>query len=346
MEAGMDATRKSLLQSLALALCALIAVVGCKSHANSELLERELRKQEDCIYHLEGELDSMDAMLESARRENMALKKEMSSGDKGASGGGSLTPSVTIPPSISAPSISVPSISPPSPTPARPRTTVPRGDPVEEAPKFESPDAEPTLPDPNEPPPLFKPTGATSIEPSLDGDPKKITRLALNRQLTGGWNPDHHHGDEGIFVAFEPRDAANKLVEATGDISIVVLDPMQTGAAARVGRWDFTSDEAAMHFSKRPLGRGLQFELPWPSAPPANRELRLFVRLTTPDGRKIDTDTKIRVTLCDQNGKDWASKSNAADGPTLAVPEDAKPIQHTQPVRKAAKAPAWSPDRS
>ena len=80
------------------AICCAVAP-GCKSNGNSELLERELRCQEDRIYKLEDELDEMCYALESSRRENESLKKELSGGDKGA--GGRFAPSSGGPPKTS-----------------------------------------------------------------------------------------------------------------------------------------------------------------------------------------------------------------------------------------------------
>ena len=346
---------------------ACVAAPGCKSHGNNELLERELRCQENRIYQLEDELDEMCYALESSRRENQSIKKEIAGGDSGA--GGRFAPSVTVPPAVSAPgtpAITAPQIE--APPLELPKDEAPRfvpkskrgAPPLEEAPSFK--------PESLEEAPKFQPRGSSKpstrvdgseplLQPAsarapLSGDASTIEKLVLNRQLTGGWNPDGKHGDEGVFVAIEPRDAENKLVEAVGEVSIAVLDPLQTGAAARVARWDFATDEAATHFRKGPLGQGLEFELPWPSNPPTSRDLRLFVRLTTPDGRKIETDAKIRVTPCDQEGKGWASRvvkkdvvdqsvaeKNADDGPLL-TPTPRRPNR-----TRTATRPKWSPDR-
>lgn len=326
---------------------ACVAAQGCKSHGNSELLERELRCQEDRIYQLEDELDEMCNALESSRRENQALKKEVSGGDKGP---GQSAPSVSVPgapsvdgvPSLDAPAVESPSIEAPK------YEFVPRhrsNRTLEEAPQFEevphSDSPEPQMIDPSDEAPPFK--RASHERPVLSGDSRTITRLAVNRQLTGGWNSDQKHGDEGIFVAFEPRDSQSKLVEAAGDVSIVVLDPGKSGAEARVARWDFTTDEAEQHFRKGAIGRGLQFELPWPSNPPTSRDLRLFVRLTTMDGRKVETSSKIRVTLCDG----WSAK-NDEEAPAVAEkPEvpDILPADHSTASRNLRVPRAWSPDR-
>ena len=327
----MNSSRSVHISACISAIAAVFCIVapGCKSHgSNQELLERELRCQEDRIYQLEDELDEACYALESSRRENESLKKEVAGGDKGA--GGRFTPSV-VPPSVTTPPLVT--------TPDDPTTVIPDDAPPLELPKEDAP---PYLPkskssELDEAPPFQPPqsnslrsmfNGETKFQPAslkgkpLTGDPNAITRLAINRQLTGGWNNDGHHGDEGVFVAFEPRDAANKLVEAAGEISIVVLDPTQTGAAARVARWDFATDEAELNFRTGPIGRGFQFELPWPSKPPTSRDLRLFIRMSTPDGRQVETDSKIRITPCES----WTAKTTPAEPVvTTSPPNEIEP---------------------
>ena len=308
---------------VALALTACAAAPGCKSNGDSELLERELRCQEDRIYQLEDELDELGYSLESARRENQSLKKELVGGDKGAGGQfapSGAPPSISVPdvPDVEAPTLESPRIEfvPKGSGGSRLKRTSPAAEELDEAPRFVPQSTDSSMQERAPARALLPASSRTSV---LSGDSRKIMRLALNRQLTGGWNPDGHHGDEGVCVAFGPRDAQNKLVEAAGEVSIVVLDPSQTGVAARVARWDFATDEAESHFHKGPLGKGMQFELPWPSNPPVSRDLRLFIRLSTIDGRNVESDARIRVT---PNEK-WATKPLEEDVETEPADDDA-----------------------
>lgn len=360
-------------QPLLALLCVVVAAAlpGCKSNGSTELLERELRCQEDRIYKLEDELDDAYFALDASRRENQSLKEEASGGDRGAGGRFLPTPQprmtqpgvpkVEIPeltvPQIEVPESDAPATSAPSdeappfrfvpketPTPVKPGTL----------PQLNLPDMEPANPESVEPggeAPRFEQT--SHVEPVLTGDASRVTRLLINRRLTGGWNPNHKHGDEGVFVAFEPRDAENQLIAAPGSVSVAVIDPALTGGAARVGRWDFTLDEAVSHFRTKGIGRGYQFELPWPSKPPVNRDLRLFVRFETADGRRIEADTKITVKLYDgwtQKPADARPNEECAAKPT--EPESrlvqSKPAVSKPTPRKptqTARRPRWSPRR-
>lgn len=88
-EAGRLSPR-SAVAGLAPVLCAALLAplqVGCQSHLNSQLLERELRLQEDQIYRLQDVLDEKCARLESVVQENASLKRQL------GYGGGEPTPS-------------------------------------------------------------------------------------------------------------------------------------------------------------------------------------------------------------------------------------------------------------
>jgi hypothetical protein len=151
-----------------------------------------------------------------------------------------------------------------------------------------------------------------------------ITQITLNRKLTGGHNVDGHPGDEGVMVVVEPLNAAGDLVEVPGPVAIVVLDPAIDGDAARIARWDFTSQEAASHIKRTPLGDGLHFDLRWPHSPPVHRVLNLYVRYTTADGRRLQVEKQIEVDP--PHGEEPADRvtKNGGTGPKVSDPSDTK----------------------
>ena len=64
-----------------LAAAAVLFAVGCKSDLNQQLLERELRYQEDQIYQLQDELAEKCARLEYVAGENSSLRKQLGVSD-------------------------------------------------------------------------------------------------------------------------------------------------------------------------------------------------------------------------------------------------------------------------
>ena len=150
----------------------------------------------------------------------------------------------------------------------------------------------------------------------------------LNKQLTGGLSHDRQGGDEGILVVFEPRNARGEMVAEPGDVSIALVDPERSGPQARIARWDFAANEAFEQFHRSgALGRGYEFELPWPDAAPQNKKLELFVRYVTPDGRKLMSEMTISVDPPAGNqAKRWRTPAGGMADPSrsaASAPPDA-----------------------
>ena len=84
-------------------LATLLSCLGCKSDLSQQLLERELRMQEDQIYQLQDELQDKCARLERTAGENSSLKRQLgfTEGDSPARGRGlSLPGSPSAPPRL------------------------------------------------------------------------------------------------------------------------------------------------------------------------------------------------------------------------------------------------------
>jgi hypothetical protein len=275
-----------------LILTSLLAA-GCGHRNNIVLLERDLRLQEDEIYHLECLLDECEAARESTIRENESLKKELATGDRG--------------PGYDSPDSGAKSTPPPK---QRKRSPGPADEPKLEAPTIE-------LPEPSGVPSVELPPASDSGATLGSGTP---TQLVIDKRLTGGLDRDGRDGDEGLLVVVEPRDAAGHPVKAVGALSVALMDPSQSGEAARIARWDFAAHEVQSHFHSTVFGRGLQFELPWPGDPPKNSALRLHVRFVTESGQKLNADLPINVkpprstAPLDRQTKGW-EPTQSADRP-------------------------------
>jgi hypothetical protein len=94
-----------------LAAAIALLTVGCKSDLNQQLLERELRYQEDQIYQLQDELAEQCARLEHVAGENSSLRKQLgvSDADSAAPSRGrrsrapGVPPATNVPPAIEIP---------------------------------------------------------------------------------------------------------------------------------------------------------------------------------------------------------------------------------------------------
>jgi hypothetical protein len=170
---------------------ALLALAGCKTDLNQQLLERELRMQEDQIYHLQDQLQSRSARLERTAGENESLRRQLGIGD-GSSGPARASSAPTFVPPPPLPNVSVPGLTAPGGSGAAPRGLRfgPGG----------APSSSPTLPPPLTPPPASPsvPPGGM-VPPKLDGVPPlpsagmapAVRRLSFEESLAGEGRISH-----------------------------------------------------------------------------------------------------------------------------------------------------------
>ena len=192
--------------------------------------------------------------------------------------------------------------------------------------------------------------------PSADGTPldgntastiEGVNEITLNRLLTGGIDSDGQLGDEGISVVIETRDARGIIINEAGEVSIVLLDlAAETEEQARFARWKFSKEEAAEKFQDTALGQGIRFDLPWPENPPENHELKLFVRMTTDDGRELIVERALDVDLL---GRAAAKRppledtEQQATTPQQLVPQETDPLQTSRSIKPRRWAPSLRP---
>jgi hypothetical protein len=326
--------RTSILAPLALAA---LTAIGCRSGGNQELIERELRFQESELYRLHDQLDDAAAKLDALRRENESLKKELDGGDAkpapSRSSSGDLTePKVELPPGVGRSSKAPPRSRRPGdkapPTELISPSVVPGIEMTPDEPALvPNSDAE-EVPSSGPPRRGFDAQGASHQQPAVE--PRvvdhRIARIVLNRRLTGGPDSDGNSGNGDVRVVFEPRNAAGQFVKATGEVSVVVLDPAVTGPAARVARWDYKPNEVQAHYRSSDGARGYHFDLHWPGRPPAHGSLELFVRLKTFDGRRFIANQSIRV---DAAGEIADGKSADAENGEVAAERAAATADET-----------------
>jgi hypothetical protein len=297
--------------NLGAAVAALALVVfGCRhADVNRELVERELRLQEDELYRLHDEIADREKLLEAARRENTVLERELEQARAGAA----------VPPGI-IPSLPPAPTDPPPDRAPRPDSGVPPIDvapPIIKVPGLEGP--LPSAPPPGRsswkstrgvrPASYEQPTDepgdrrmeahreTSKVKPRSEPNDHQIAKIVLNRRLTAGYNADRRLGDEGIVVVIEPRNEDDRIVSRPGDVSVVVVDPALSTEDARVARWDFTADEISQHFRKTTRGEGIHLELPWPARRPEHERLMLFVRFITADGEIHEASQPILLDL-------------------------------------------------
>gem|GEM_PF-2749769 len=232
------------------------------------------------------------------------------------------------------------------PSPAGPIRTKPlpngadEGDPFGDDP--ENTELETGEPATNQPEPTPAPE---PIAPETD-QPNTVQRIELNPRLTGGYNFDSIPGHEGLMVVIEPKDQFDRYVPASGEVTVEVLDPSQRGVASRVAKWKFDSLDARRHLRQSAMGQGVHLQLPWPAAPPQNRNLKVNVSYQLANGKTLSANKNILVELptstlvekANAAGQTWSPERPAM---TLSVPELKANVEES-----ARGIPAlWQPDR-
>jgi hypothetical protein len=285
----------------AIAAVSCLVAVGCKSDLSQQLLERELRYQEDQIYQLQDELQDKCARLDMLNGENASLRKQLgvAPGDalsrprmgspRPASAPVTVPPALQVPEAIRAPTPATTPLAPPAldnipPLPVKPSSQ------VEPAPLAlpEPADAAAAPARPVELPPAPVAVPVTYDQPQSDGRP---VRLEVSTATTACFDDNGDGTSDGIAVTFEPRDAAEKLVPAPGAVSITVFDA--ANPSAPIASWTIPTEQAATHFRPTTRLRGMHFPLRWTGGPPAGDHVRVDVRITGPEGAVLEADATI-----------------------------------------------------
>ena len=347
-----------------------LAAAGCRVDPQTLFLERQNRILEDKVFELQGLVDDLRAGYDPeaiggrvapapapAERRKMADDEttgDETTGDELIDGAFNAefdeNPGERMSPEEFRRSFGVPDKPEPIELPEVPddkQPPAPRDPPEPIGPGIEQPgDAPP-----------FRPSSARS----LDMDNSRLAeRLVLDRTFTSGYNADGRPGDEGITVVLQPRDGRGQSLHAAGAVAVVVLDEALPGEEARVARWDFTAAEIARLMKTTGPGMGIALSLRWPGAAPVHRDLHLFVRYVTADGRNLEAGQPVRIELPDGNSPGWTPTESQGpelqlgrrheprplpSTPVARVPTSPDPRPITPPHKPEPKRPVWSPER-
>lgn len=185
----------------------------------------------------------------------------------------------------------------------------------DEGPNIMQPDINPGIPEINPGTPdsqksiLPTPKSDGGEGANLGSPDSHITHIVLNPRLSGGHDFDGKPGDDGVFIVLQPRNADDLFVPQAGSLSIVVLDPLKDGEAARVARWELDADDVKYRIrTTEGTTSGIHLKLPWSDDPPENTHLHVFLRYQTQDLRKLEADGELVVGLPGQFSHRWTPR--------------------------------------
>jgi hypothetical protein len=287
--------------SFSVSIVALVccAPIGCRGPDPSiELLESELRWMEDQLYEMDHQLNIHCAQLDSARRANASLRRQVHDLERQQ-----LTPSTPSSNRAAPSSGRRPTPATPPPAFEEPDLTIPEIDygPSQSTPSLKSDGESPPEPTEGPSPESAPPPDFSDPPPSLDDVTTRdqvdvgVSRIVLNSRLTGGFDFDGLPGDDGLLVVIEPQNAAGQYLPLPGDISIDVVDPSRSGIGGRVASWEFDAAETTPLLKKTLLGRGIHLELPWPDRAPKASRLKVQVSYRSIEGQSHRAEREIRL---------------------------------------------------
>lgn len=122
-----------------------------------------------------------------------------------------------------------------------------------------------------------------------------LKRITLGR-ATGAFDHDSLPGDEILQVIIEPRDQSDHLIKAPGAVQILTLEVMPQGVKFPLCAWDIGPEQLRQSWKQGLLSTGYTLSLPWKKHP-STEQVRVIVRLLTPDQRVFEADKDIKVRV-------------------------------------------------
>lgn len=258
-------------------------LAGCKSGVERDVVQRQMRQQEDQIYALEDYLSEYQQLLCDARNENATLKRQMAQGQFRETPSGKRSESVdTLPVPTAAPTT--------TPTPAEPEansTVTPDVPPLD----LETPTVSPL----NDQSTNKSEFVTEEIQPAA-AEIEVVDDPATDIVLRGEVVLDDPQNGPRLLLVVEPMTAAGERANFQGRLSLLVLDPAARAKEQQLARWDFTPEELAGMATTSENGTAYELPLQLPVGAPSDRQLELWARLIPEDGEKVLGRTTMDVS--------------------------------------------------
>jgi hypothetical protein len=149
------------------------------------------------------------------------------------------------------------------------------------------------------------------------GAPSVAASVSIHPGLSGVHHQDSDSEPDGVYLVMTVLDPDGTAFQADKPISVVVLDPARSCEDARLGRWDFTAQQAAAMFRSTPLP-SYQMPLLWKDKKrPVGLDIAVFVRVFVDDATKLETDSLMSLGDDPSRAADWVPN---AFGTQLASP--------------------------
>jgi hypothetical protein len=165
--------------------------------------------------------------------------------------------------------------------------------------------AAPTLP----PDPAIAPSTTTGSATTGSATPSdtRIRQIEFHPGLCRGIRRDGNVGEEGIALVLVPRNQKHEFVAASGKITVVLEEPGE-GQARRLGKWEYTAQEAAELLEPVGSAQGIHLELPWHENKPQSNLIDVYVRFTDEQGITMVNHRQIHLRKPTPGQSTWTPK--------------------------------------
>ncbi|MEO1618293.1 MAG: hypothetical protein AAFV88_20750 [Planctomycetota bacterium] len=124
---------------------------------------------------------------------------------------------------------------------------------------------------------LSRSASSTASEPAIP------TRIVLNESMSGT-EVSEAATTEGLNLVVTANDKTGQLIplenfDVDAELTIVVVDPADDSEDARVGRWDFTTEQVRQFVKATPVS-GLHIPIRWQDRQPSSDNVLVYIRLS------------------------------------------------------------------
>jgi hypothetical protein len=189
-------------------------------------------------------------------------------------------------------------------------------------------------------------------------DANAVSKIMVNRQLSGGQDLDGTTGDEGISLMIQPLDSAGTVLKAAGQVSVRIDEDLGGVSDRQIGLWEFTADEIRSFLVRDDYSeQGILLHLPWNTQIPENRRIKVLVRFVTPDRKNLETTIEFNIdppprtySVDDPVIANWIENDDRwrdLESPTNQVPAESsgQRISDVESAQPRVSAPEWRPIR-
>ncbi len=130
---------------------------------------------------------------------------------------------------------------------------------------------------------IILPDAVKATQPKISAPEK----LELHAGLSGGHQTDNDDAVDGLYLVINALDHRGATVdlekfEIDAELTVVVLDPAREPSEAKIGRWEFSSEEVSQLIRSRPVS-GFHVPVNWQDVQPEGEEVIVHVRLRSDD---------------------------------------------------------------